>query len=136
MAKTSRFIVVDHEARRAGKHQDLRFKQPTGNMWDSFAVRKGVPLKEGIKVLAVKTHDHKEDEALFVGTIKSGYGAGKLKRFDGGSCTIEKYSPAHIAINFKGSKVKGLYHLISTGVIDKKEFKGKQYLLFKGKAKQ
>ena len=68
-----------------------------------------------------------------LGTIESGYGAGKLSKWDDGSCIIHKYSSAHMAIEFKGRKVKGIYHLISTGVIRKKEFKSKQYLLFKGK---
>ena len=131
----SKFIIVDHEAKRAGKHQDLRFKKPRGGLWDSFAVRKGVPTEPGEKVLAVKTHDHTEKEALFTGTIDSGYGAGKLKKFDGGSCEIIKYKEAHIVLNFKGSKIKGIYHLISTGVIDK-EYNSPKYMLFKGKAQK
>ena len=129
----SKFIVVEHDAKKARLHFDLRFKMPKSKNWASYAVRKGVPLKPGQKVLAVRTHDHTESEALFIGTIKSGYGAGKLKRWDGGDCIIHKYSPSHIAIEFKGRKVKGLYHLINTGVMNKKEYKKQQYILFKGK---
>jgi DNA ligase D-like protein (predicted 3'-phosphoesterase) len=132
MASKSEFVIMEHEAKRAGKHYDLRFKMPNSNNWASFAVRKGVPTKTGTKVLAVRTHDHSRKEALFTGEIKSGYGAGKLKRWDGGSCIIKKYSNAHMAVEFKGSKVKGLYHLVNTGVMDK-DFKGQKYMLFKGK---
>ena len=131
----SKFIIVKHEAKRAGLHYDLRFIMPNSKNWASFAVRKGVPTAPGTKVLAVRTHDHSEEEALFLGKLESGYGAGKLTKWDDGQCIIHKYSSAHMAIEFKGKKVKGLYHLISTGVIGRQKYKSKQYMLFKGKLK-
>jgi bifunctional non-homologous end joining protein LigD len=129
----SKFIVVEHDAKKARLHWDLRFIMPHSNLWMSFAVRKGIPLQPGKKVLAVRTHDHTKDEALFLGKLESGYGAGTLKKWDDGDCIIHKFSPGHILIEFKGRKVKGFYHLISTGVMDKKEYKSQQYMLFKGK---
>ena len=133
MTYRSRFIVVEHDAKKARLHWDLRFVMPNSKIWASFAVRKGVPLQAGKKVLAVRTHDHSEQEALMLGKIESGYGAGTLKKWDDGQCIIHKYKPGHILVEFKGKKVKGFYHLISTGVINKKEYKNKQYILFKGK---
>jgi len=131
----SKFIVVEHNATKARLHWDLRFVMPKSKLWASFAVRKGIPLTPGQKVLAVKTHDHTEKEALFLGTIKTGeYGAGKLKKWDDGQCIIHKYKPGHMLIEFKGRKVKGYYHLISTGVMDRKKYKQQQYMLFKGKS--
>ena len=127
-----KFIVVEHDAKKARLHFDLRFQMPKSKNWASFAVRKGIPLNPGQKVLAVRTHDHTESEALFIGTIKTGYGAGRLKKWDDGRCIIHKYSPSHIAIEFKGRKVKGMYHLVSTGVIDR-NYKKQTYMLFKGK---
>ncbi len=129
----SKFIIVEHDAKKARLHWDVRFIMPKSKIWASFAVRKGVPLKPGKKVLAVRTHDHTEKEALFLGTIKDGYGAGRLKKWDDGVCIVHKFGPGHILVDFKGRKVKGIYHFISTGVIDRKEFKRKQYMLFKGK---
>lgn len=129
----SRFIIVRHDAEKARLHFDLRFVIPNSKNWMSFAVRKGVPTEPGQKVLAVRTHDHSEEEALFLGRIEDGYGKGTLEKWDDGPCTIEKYSPAHIAIRFEGKKIKGLYHLINTGVRDKKQYKYQQYMLFKGK---
>lgn len=129
----SRFIVVEHHAIRARLHYDLRFRIPDSNNWASFAIRKGVPLKPGVKVLANKTHDHSEKEALFLGKIPEGeYGAGVLKKWDGGTCDIHKYTPSHIVIEFDGKKVKGLYHLVSLSVMRKPKQSGKQYFLFKG----
>lgn len=131
MKSSSYFVVVEHKAIKAGLHYDLRFKLPGSNKWASFAVRKGVPLSPGKKVLAVRTKDHTRQEALFTGTIKAGeYGAGTLRKWDGGSCIILKYSKTSMTIDFKGSKVKGIFHLISTGVIDK-DFKKPTYMLFK-----
>lgn len=132
MKTNSYFVIMKHQAKRAGLHYDLRFKMPNSNMWASFAVRKGIPSSPGQKVLAVRTHDHSRSEALFTGKIKEGYGAGKLTKWDGGSCIILKYTTGSMSIEFKGSKIKGVYHLINTGVMDKK-FDKEQYMLFKGK---
>lgn len=136
MKSKSRFIIIEHKAEKAGLHYDLRFQIPESKDWASFAVKKGIPLKTGIRVLAVKTHTHSKREALFTGIIKSGYGAGSLKKWDGGDCTILKYSSSNITINLKGSKVKGIYYLITTCVVDKSDKNKPQYMLFKGKQRE
>ena len=128
----SKFIIVRHDAKRAGVHHDLRFVKPDKDVWMSFAVRKGIPTNLGTKVLAVRTHDHSTEEALFLGTIETGYGAGKLTKFDDGACDILKFSPSHIIINFHGKKIKGTYHILSTGVASRK-FNENSFMLFKGK---
>jgi len=128
----SKFIIIKHQAKKAGLHTDVRFRIPNSKLWASFACRKEVPLKKGVKILAIRTQDHSEKEALFTGEIKSGYGAGTLAEYDSGDCDIEKYSNVHIVVNFRGSKIKGSYHFVNTGVIDK-DFKGQKYLLFKSK---
>jgi len=129
----SKFIVVKHDAKKARLHYDLRFVMPNSKNWMSFAVRKGVPEKPGAKVLAVRTHDHSDQEALFLGTIPDGeYGAGKLTKYDDGSCEIKKFKPGHIIIDFKGRKIKGVYHLINIGKFNKRDYKKQQYILFKG----
>ena len=137
----SKFIVVEHDAQRARLHFDLRFEHPTRRgIWMSFAVRKGIPLQPGKRVLAVRTHDHTSKEALFLGKIEKGYGAGNLKKWDDGQCIIHKFKPGHKVIEFKGRKVKGFYHLVSTGVIKpnpsykKQDYKNQSYMLFKGKS--
>ena len=132
MKVKSHFIIVRHDAKKARLHYDLRFRMPNSKNWASFAVRKGVPTEAGKKVLAVRTHDHTEKEALFLGIIKSGYGAGKLTKFDDGSCVIHKYKSSHIIVEFKGKKVKGVYHLINTGIFNRKDYKKQQFMLFKG----
>jgi len=131
--RNTKFIIHNHDAYRAGHHQDLRLKIAK-NKWASFAIPKSLPLEPGKKVLAVRTHDHTDKEALMIGNIPRGqYGGGKLTVFDEGSCIIEKFTSAHIKIAIRGSFVSGIYHLISTGVVKKQEFKQQQYFLFKSK---
>lgn len=134
---TVRFIVHDHKAIKAGLHQDLRFQYPKNlRIWYSFAVPKNIPLVPGIKVLAIRTHDHTEEEALYKGDIPaSEYGGGTLTVFDQGLVRIEKLTSAHIALYFQGAKVKGLYHLISVGNVDQKQYKAQHYMMFKSKMK-
>lgn len=129
----SKFVIMEHKANKAGLHFDLRFKMPNSKDWDSFAVRKGVPTLPGKKVLAVRTTVHSEREALITGKIEKGYGAGTLTEWDGGSCDIIKYTDKHIVLDLKGRKVKGIYHMSSTGYADK-NFDKKNYWLFKGKS--
>jgi len=131
----SKFILIKHDAKKARLHYDLRFRMAKSKLWASFACRKEVPTKPGPKILAIRTRDHDEKEALFVGEIKEGYGAGKLSKLDDGACIIEKYTSPHIVVNFKGKKLRGVYHLVSVGVVDKKKYKDQQYMLFKGKIK-
>ena len=130
MAK-SKFILIKHEARKAGLHFDLRFQIPGKKDWDSFSLPKGIPVGSE-KRMIIRTTIHSEKEATFVGTISSGYGSGILKKEDSGTCDILRYEPGkHIAIKFNGSKLKGVYHFINMVKIGRG--KGKQYLFFKGK---
>jgi len=135
--KKSKFIIVEHHAKRAGKHFDLRFRLPDSDKWASFAGKKEPPKEPGTKIMLVRTLDHTEEEALFIGTIESGYGAGTLKKWDGGSCEIHKYERGkHIVVDFKGRKIKGIYHFISTKVLrGSKSTNKEQYMFFKGKLK-
>lgn len=128
----SKFIIVDHFAKRAGTHKDLRFKRPNSDMWDSYATKKDIPLETGKKIMIVKTHAHSEEDALFIGKIESGYGAGHYEKWDYGDCIILKYHPRHIVLEFKGKKIKGVYHILSTGVVTQ-NYKAQTYLFFKGK---
>lgn len=128
----SEFVIVKHEAKRAGLHYDFRFVMPKSDLWASFAVPKGVPMVTGEKVLAVRTTDHTKEDALLSGTLSSGYGAGKFTIKDRGSCDIIKYTDKHISIKLNGRIFKGTYHLFE--IRDSRvASKQKQYFLFKGR---
>jgi DNA ligase D-like protein (predicted 3'-phosphoesterase) len=133
--QNTEFIIHDHAAKRAGKHQDLRIKI-ANNKWASFAIRKGIPKDPGTRVLAIRTHDHTDKEALMTGEITDGYGAGELKVFDKGKCKILKFASAHITIDLKGRKIKGLYHMVNIGLAKgSKAYKKQNFMLFKSKNK-
>lgn len=130
----SRFIIVEHHAIKARLHWDLRFQLERSNNWESFAVRKGVPTQPGRRVLAVRTRIHSTTDALFLGKIPEGeYGAGVLKKWDDGDCIIHKFKPGHITIEFKGRKLKGIYHMVNFKVTKRKNQNARHYFLFKGK---
>jgi DNA ligase D-like protein (predicted 3'-phosphoesterase) len=133
MSKKRKFAVMKHEAKRAGLHYDLRFEKPDSNIWKSFACRKEIPLNPGKKILAVMTHDHTEKEAMMLGTIEDGYGAGILSLWDSGTCEILKFHNAHFTLKFNGKKLNGIYHLVSVGNFRRRYYKKQQYLLFKSK---
>ena len=139
MNKKSKFAIHLHLAKRAGRHYDLRFKMPDSKLWFSGATKKEIPLKrQDDKIIIHRTNDHTEKQALMLGTIDDGYGAGVLKIWDQGDCEILKWMPKrHIVLRFKGKKIKGIYHLLATSIIggSKKwgSSKNKQYLFFKAK---
>ena len=130
-----RFVLHEHDAIRKGKHWDLRFEIPNSKNWASFVFNKFPPLKPAERVYVPRAPDHSEVNALFVGEIKEGeYGAGKLTEVDSGDCDIHKYTNSHIVIDFKGKKIKGVYHFVSTSVFGKKNrYSKKVYAFFKGK---
>lgn len=128
------FFICEHHAERARLHWDIRFERPNDpkHLWLSYASRKEPPTKTGERNLIVKTTLHTKEDALFVGEIKEGYGKGILKKWDSGHAYILVFHPRHVAIEFHGSKLNGLYHIISMGNVDR-DFKSQKYLFFKGK---
>lgn len=132
---SSKFILVKHEAIKRGTHYDLRFKMPNSKNWASFALNNLPPTEPGKRMSIVRTNDHSEREALFVGKIPEGeYGAGKLTKVDGGDCKIVKFTNAQMTVNFEGTVLQGIYHFINVGVFDRsRNYSKKVYIFFKAK---
>jgi len=130
-----KFVLDKHDAIKRGTHFDLRFSIPNSKNWASFSMNKFPPLKEGERIYIPRSNDHSRDEALFVGNIPEGsYGAGTIKRIDSGDCEVIKYSNAHIVVDFKGKKIKGIYHFINTAVFSRsRNYSKKVYVFFKAK---
>ena len=130
-----KFVLDRHEAIKRGKHWDLRFEIPNSKNWASFSMNEFPPLEPGKRLYIPRSNDHSREEALFVGKIPEGqYGAGKIIREDQGDCEVIKYYNSHIVVNFKGKKLKGIYHFVNTGVFGKKrDYTKKVYAFFKGK---
>jgi DNA ligase D-like protein (predicted 3'-phosphoesterase) len=82
----------------------------------SWAVPKGIPVKEGIKHLAVQVEDHPVSYINFHGTIPEGqYGAGTVKIWDKGTFKLIEQTAKTIKVELKGKKLKGVYVLYNFG---------------------
>jgi hypothetical protein len=70
------FVIQEHQAKKAGKHFDLRLGDPATGHGHSWALRK-LP-EPGQKVLAKQQATHTIPYFDFTGVISKGYGAGKV----------------------------------------------------------
>jgi len=89
--------VQEHQARRAGRHFDLRISDPERGVAHSWAMRR-LP-GPGEKVLAIRQSDHTPEYMAFRGTIKEGYGAGTVKRKRLEKIEVIKSTPKSIVFN-------------------------------------
>lgn len=118
------FVVHEHHATRL--HHDFRLEME--GVLRSWAVPKGVPVKPGVKRLAVATEDHPLGYADFEGVIPEGeYGAGVVKIWDRGSYRPRKIGEKEIVVELNGRKLQGEYVLIRLR-------NRKNWLLFKKKS--
>jgi DNA ligase D-like protein (predicted 3'-phosphoesterase) len=118
------FVVHEHWARK--HHFDLRLQM--GNVLKSWAIPKEIPMKPGVKGLAIPTEDHDLEYASFEGTIPEGfYGAGKVAIWDKGTYKLEEFTDDKVVFWLNGRKLKGKYVLIK---MKSGRFKG-NWLFFK-----
>ena len=102
-----------HNARRAGKHTDLRIGSPSGMF--SWAVPKDLPTAPGEKRLAIRQPLHTWAYNQFEGKIPSGYGAGTVTKAEESPVVIVKNTPNHIQFTRGNTKDAPLYDMIQTG---------------------
>lgn len=107
-----RFVVQRHDARAL--HFDLRLE--VDGALASWAVPKGVPLREGAKRLAVRTEDHPLEYLDFAAVIPEGqYGAGRMTVWDHGTWSEELRTDDEWKVVLAGGVLRGHYHLVRTG---------------------
>ena len=120
-----RFVIQKHQA----SHLHYDFRLEMFGVLKSWAVPKNLPLKKGIKHLAVQTEDHPVDYLDFQGVIPKGnYGAGAVKTWDKGKYKLiteitKKSLPKSFKFILHGKKVKGEYSMV--------RFQKKNWLIFK-----
>lgn len=126
------FVIQKHAARRL--HYDLRLE--IEGAFASWAVPKGLPMKQGERHLAVKVEDHPLEYGKFEGNIPTGnYGAGSVMLWDRGLYELVSGEPAaalrkgHLTLVLAGEKVQGEWSLVRTNIEGDKE----NWLLIKGK---
>lgn len=109
--------VQKHEAKKAGKHFDLRLVDPSTGYAHSWAVPKTkFPEQGGRPILAIQTPTHTADYALRFGAeetqnIPRGYGAGKVRIVEKDPVKILSATPNSV----KFQKATGeIFHLFRT----------------------
>ena len=104
MIETS-FVIHEHHATHL--HWDLRLLHD--GVLKSWAVPK--EPKAGVARLAIQVDDHPSSYISFEGIITQGYGAGTVKIWDEGKCSISKYTKESILFELKGKKLDGVFEL-------------------------
>ena len=113
-----------HDARAL--HFDLRLE--VDGALASWAVPKGLPLREGPKRLAVRTEDHPLEYLDFAAVIPAGqYGAGRMTIWDAGTFFEELWTDDELKLVLDGGILRGNYHLVRTGRRSGKD----EWLLFR-----
>jgi bifunctional non-homologous end joining protein LigD len=106
-----RFVIQRHDARAL--HFDLRLE--LDGTLASWAVPKGLPLREGVKRLAVRTEDHPLEYLDFAAVIPAGqYGAGRMTIWDRGTFDPVLVGDSEVKVVLRGVVVHGEYHLVRT----------------------
>lgn len=126
----SRFVIQKHAARRL--HYDFRLEME--GVLKSWAVPKGLPVKQGEKHLAVEVEDHPIEYETFEGVIPEGnYGGGTVMVWDRGTYFVYGENPpkalrdGRLHLVLAGEKAKGEYALIRIRSNEEKN----QWLLLK-----
>lgn len=111
-AEGGRFVVQEHHA--TSMHWDLRLERD--GVLVSWAVPKGIPPDPRDDHLAVHTEDHPLLYLDFEGDIPKGeYGGGRMRVWDRGTYTCQKWDDAEVMVTLAGERARGRYVLFRTG---------------------
>jgi bifunctional non-homologous end joining protein LigD len=116
------FVIQQHYATRL--HHDVRLEMLNGDVpvLVSWAVPKGLPLRSGVRTLAIHVEDHPWEYRTFSGSIPKGeYGGGEVRIFDQGSYEMLDREPGKLTFRLEGSRLRGIWHFIRTGTESGKE---------------
>lgn len=108
MVKPLIFVVQEHQA----SHLHYDFRLEMDGVLKSWAVPKEPPVEAGVKRLAVAVDDHDLAYAKFDGEIAEGYGAGTVKKWDGGVYKMVSRKDVKMVFELHGKKMKGEYVLL------------------------
>ena len=121
------FVVQKHHSKKL--HYDFRLEMD--GVLKSWAVPKGVPVKEGVRHLAVQVEDHELGYENFEGEIKEGYGKGTVEIWDSGYYELESRKPEKIVFLLHGKKLRGRYTILRFRKAGEND-----WLIFKAREKQ
>ena len=115
----SSYVIHEHQAKRAGKHYDLRIRYPSKKSLISFAIPKARFPEVKEKFLVIKGLDHPLEWLRWSRPIKRGYGAGTFKIVQKGKAQIFRWENKHITFKIEGAVVSGRFSLIKISKVGK-----------------
>lgn len=113
-----RFVIHAHDAKRAGKHYDLRLEAydsvSESCVLVSWASRKLNQLlsEQARRIGIFRTENHELKWLRFEGEIPEGYGAGYVRIVDRGTFEVVEEKQGVLVVKFLGEKVKGSYAIV------------------------
>ena len=104
----NQFVIHLHRA--TNLHYDLRLGDE--NVLKSWAIPKGLPIKKGVKRLAIQTEDHPAKYIDFEGIIpKEEYGGGQMWVFETGEIEWIKKSNSKYKFRLQGKQLDATFSL-------------------------
>jgi hypothetical protein len=113
-----RYVVQAHDARRSGKHYDIRLGTPETGLY-SWATKKELPPPGG-KIMVFQQPLHRYNYGTFQGQLAGGYGAGTVKTHDNGSTIVQVATPDKIKFVITHRGAPEYFSLIRTNYGPKK----------------
>ena len=106
-----RYVIQLHDA--SNLHYDLRLEMD--NVLKSWAIPKGLPMRKGVKRMAIQTEDHPLMYLDWEGIIPKGeYGAGQMWIYESGTYEIIDKSEKKIKFKLKTKHKSRSYHIFRT----------------------
>lgn len=115
------FVIQLHEAKRAGRHYDVRFGDPEHGLF-SWATRKEMP-EPGRRTALFQQPLHRHDYMNFQGALK-GYGAGQVRTQRKGQVLLTAVTPTKVEFTTADERHPQRYTLLKPP-----SFKDKDWLL-------
>lgn len=106
------YVVQLHEARRAGRHHDVRLGRDRMFSW---ATKKDLPEAGQSPIRLYQTPLHRESYMHFQGEIPEGYGRGRVTTADKGEALIREATPSKILFTLAHRRYPERYVAIKTG---------------------
>jgi len=110
-------VIQEHDALRAGKHYDIRIGTPDLGLL-SWSARKFLP-DTGDKILAIQQPLHDYDYKDYGGRIRSGYGAGNVKKVLETQVLITNVTPESISFTTAEQRLPSRFTIVR----DKKDWR-------------
>ena len=117
------FIIQEHDAKRAGRHNDIRIGSPALGLY-SWATKKDMP-EQSKRIALFRQPKHSYGYGSFQGILKgTGYGAGTVRRKQRGKILVTRVAPDKISFTVADQRFPQRFTLVKP-----RSFEGEGWLL-------